>query len=40
MSDAFKRATDRLRYALNETPSVDLKLYDVDFLLQPDAPQP
>lgn len=39
MSDAFEHAADRLRYALNETPSVDLQLYDVDFYLRPDAPQ-
>lgn len=39
MSDAFEHAA-RLRYALDETPSVGLQLYDVDFHLRPDAPQP
>ena len=37
MTDAF-RPTERLRYALNETPL--LQLSDVDFHLRSDAPQP
>ena len=30
-------ASDRLRYAVGETPDVDLQLYDVNFHLRPET---
>jgi glutamine synthetase adenylyltransferase len=40
MNETVLHAAERLRYALNEPPSVGLLFYDVDFHLRPDAPQP